>query len=262
MNRLDVLISTHGSGCLDRIVRMNLPQVEGVGYLVSCQCAPAEIPAALLRGDIRVVFTPSKGLSTNRNNALADARADYALLCDDDVSVNPDGCRRVIEIFDSNPDVDVAAFIVEFPVKKVYPPAEHDLWQPYKGYDVSSVEIGFRLKSVRDKNLGFNPLWGIGAPKLGCGEEAMFLWSAKRSGLCGRFFPVVVGSHPFESTGGRSEPAVLRANGAYIFLAYPLTAVPRLVLKARRMPAGFFRNLRYLLSGARYALFHRRELLS
>lgn len=262
MNRLEVLICTHGAGCLDRIVRMNLPQVRGVGYLVSCQCEPTVIPESLRRGDIRVVFTPSKGLSANRNNAIAHARADYALLCDDDVSVNPDGYRRVIEIFDSNPDVDVAAFMVDFSMTKVYPPAEHDLWQPYKGYDVCSVEIGFRLKSVRDKNMGFNPLWGIGAPKLGCGEEAMFLWAAKRSGLRGRFFPVVIGSHPFESTGGRSEPAVLRAHGAYIFLAYPLTVVPRLILKARRMPAGFFRNLHHLLCGARYALFHRRELLS
>lgn len=262
MTRLEVLICTYGADGLERVARMNLAPTEGVGYLISCQSGEMPVPEVLLRPDIRIVFTPTKGLSNNRNNAIMHAKADYALLCDDDMVMYPERYKEIIRVFDDDPSVDVAALMVDFPENKIYPPTEHDLWVAYKGYDVCSVEIAFRLKSVRDKNLRFNPLWGIGAPRLGCGEEGIFLLAAKRAQLAGKFFPIVIGAHPQESTGERSAPAVLRAHGAYISLAYPFSALPRILLKAKRMPSGFMVNLRHLSAGALYALLHRRSLLS
>ncbi len=262
MKRLEVLICTHGGDGLERVATMNLAQVDGVGYLVSCQSTERPLPDSLRRQDIRVVFSPTRGLSLNRNNALANADADYVLLCDDDIDVYPESYPRIIEAFDRNTDLDIATFMVDFSGGRVYPPGECDLWSPFKNYNVCSVEIAFRLKSLKDKNLWFNSLWGIGAPMLGAGEESVFLLKAKDAGLKGRFFPVRIGSHPSESTGSLVVPSVLRAGGAYIFLAYPATALLRIMLKAWRSRQGFVRNLRYLLEGALYALFHRRELLS
>ncbi len=262
MKRLEILICTYGPEGLERVGHMNLAPVEGVGYLVSCQHHEMPVPESLRRQDIRVVFSSTKGLSRNRNNALLNADAEYVMLCDDDVVIYPESYPRVIEAFDNNPDVDIAAFMVDFPGGKVYPPYEHDIWHPFRNHIVCSVEIAFRTDKVRLNGLQFNPLWGIGAPLLGAGEESVFLLKAKGLGMKGRFFPIFVGAHPSESTGDRAVPPVLRANGAYIFFAYPVTALPRIVLKAWRTRPGFFRNLKYLVSGALYALVHRRELLS
>lgn len=262
MGRLDVLICTYGSHGLERVASMGLREVDGVEYVVSCQSEEMPLPEALRRPYINVAFTPSRGLSHNRNNALLHARAEYALLCDDDVVLYPESLISLIDAFDRNPDIDIAAFKVDFSAGKIYPPDEHDIWQPFKGYDICSVEIAFRMRSVKEAGLRFNPLWGIGAPRLGCGEESVFLLMAKKAGLRGRFFPLVIGAHPSESSGDRSSPGVLRANGAYICLEYPVTAIPRLVLKAWRMPKGFLRNLFYLAWGGVHALVHRRKLLS
>lgn len=262
MSRLDVLISTHGREGLERVVAMNLKETDCVRYVISCQSDVVSLPVSLVRDDIKVVFTSSKGLSNNRNNALIHAEADYALLCDDDVTLYPEGLIDIISSFDRNPDIDIATFMVNFPDGKVYPLAEHDIWQPYKGYDICSVEIALRMKSVREYHLSFNPLWGIGAPRLGCCEESVFLLMAKKAGLNGRFFPFCIGAHPSGSTGDRPEPAVLRAQGAYICLEYPVTALPRLLLKAFRMPSRFLHNLWHLTCGGFYGVLNRRSLLS
>ncbi len=262
MTRLEVLICTYGPEGLSRVSAMNLVPADGVGYLISCQSMEMPVPEALRRPDIRVVFSPTRGLSNNRNNALDHATADYALLCDDDIITRAEAYPEIIKAFDENSDMDIATFMIDFPEKKVYPPCGQDLWKPFKGYEACSVEIAFRVKSVKEKNLRFNPMWGIGAPRLGSGEEAIFLLMAKMAGLQGQFIPIVIGAHPYESTGERSEPAVLRAHGAYIRLVHPVTALPRLLLKARRMPSGFFRNLRHLAEGALYASRHKSELLS
>lgn len=262
MRRLDVLICTYGREGLDKVATMNLKEMEEVRYVVSCQSEVMRLPEALRRPYIKVVFTPSRGLSDNRNNALLHADAEYALLCDDDVILYADRYKAVIHAFDENPQVDIATFRIDFPGGKLYPGGEHDIWYPYKGYNICSVEIAFRVRSVRNKNLCFNSMWGIGAPRLTCGEESVFLLMAKKAGLKGRFFPVTIGAHPSDSSGDRSEPGVLRAHGAYICLVYHFTALPRLVLKAWRMPSGFFCNLRYLVSGGIYALLNRRKLLS
>lgn len=262
MSCLDVLICTHGREGLERIVAMNLIEMDYVRYVVSCQSEVVSLPVSLVRDDIKVVFTSTKGLSNNRNNALTHANADYALLCDDDLTLYPDRLIDIISTFDRNPDIDIATFMVNFPEGKVYPSDEHDIWQPYKDYDICSVEIALRMKSVKENNLSFNPLWGIGAPRLGCGEESVFLLMAKKAGLNGRFFPLCIGAHPSGSTGDRPEPAVLCAQGAYICLEYPITALPRLLLKAFRMPSGFLHNLWYLTCGGFYGVLNRRSLLS
>lgn len=262
MSRLDVLICTYGREGLDRVASMNLREVSDVNYVVSCQSEPQTLPEALRRSYVKVVFTQSKGLSLNRNNAIMHSESEYALLCDDDVDIHSDNLKKIIDVFDRNPDVDIATFMVDFPGGKVYTPKKHDIWKPYKGYNICSVEIAFRVRSVKEKNLWFNPLWGIGAPKLGCGEELVFLQMARKAGLKGIFFPIVIGAHPSESTGERSDPAVLRAHGAYICLEYPATAIPRIFLKAYRMPSGFMRNIFYLIGGGVYGLKYRHKLMS
>lgn len=265
--KLDVMICTCGVNGLERVAAMNLPAVDGVRYLVSSQSAPRGIPAALMREDVVVRFSDTRGLSNNRNVALSMVTAPYALVADDDLKFRPDGLSAIIDIFEGNQDVDIATFRCVYPFEKVYPQAEHDLACNYRNYYLTSFEIAIRTDAVRRSRLAFTPLMGIGAPYLHSGEENMFVLSALRSGLHGRFFPVTIVEHPDMPTGEREmvSAGVLRAQGAYISQAFGLTIVPRVLLKAWRSghdtPARFLRNLLYISQGTLYGMRHGRELM-
>lgn len=263
MIKLQVLISTHSAKGLEQVASQSLPPVDGVEYLVSCQSEPVDIPAALRRNDVKVVFTPSTGLSHNRNNALRCATAPVALIADNDLRFYPDGLKGVIEAFEAHPEVDIAAFRIDSRSPRVYPPAEHDLFEPYRNYWPCSAELAVRPGSLRDNGIWFNPEMGLGSPKMHSGEESLLLLVAKRRGLMGRFFPITVCEHPEASTGSarQSSPGVLRAEGAIIALTYPATALPRILLKAHRTRGNTARNALHLLKGAAYAAAHRRRLL-
>lgn len=265
--KLDVMICTCGDTGLEKVAAMNLPAVEGVRYLVSCQSAPRRLPDSLIRGDVEVRFSDTRGLSNNRNEALSMVTAPYALVADDDLKYRPEGLSAIIDIFESNHDVDIATFRCVYPFDKVYPQGEHDLTCNYRNYYLTSFEIAVRTDAVRRCRLAFTPLMGIGAPYLHSGEENMFVLSGLRSGLRGRFFPVTIAEHPDVPTGEREilSAGVLRAQGAYISQAFGLTIVPRIVLKAWRSghdtPLRFLRNLMYVTQGTLYGMRHGRQLM-
>ncbi len=265
--KLDVMICTCGDKGLEKVAAMNLPAVDGVRYLVSCQSTPCRLPDTLIREDIEVRYSDTRGLSNNRNEALSMVTAPYALIADDDLKFRPEGLSSIIDIFERNHDVDVATFRCVYPFEKVYPPGQHDLARNYRNYYLTSFEIALRTDAVRRCRLAFTPLMGIGAPYLHSGEENMFVLSALRSGLCGRFFPVTIAEHPGVPTGEReiASAGVLRAQGAYISQAFGLTIVPRIVLKAWRSghdtPVRFMRNLMYVTEGAIYGMRHGRALM-
>lgn len=243
--KCQVLICTFKS--LDRVAAMPLPQVEGVGYLISCQSEPMPVPSSLQRPDVEVHFNPTKGLSNNRNVALGLATAPFVLIADDDLIYNADGLRAAINAYEANPDVDLFFFRYDSPEKKIYPLAETDLSKEFRGYNPSSVEIGLRMPTP----LRFNPAFGIGAPLFASGEEAMLLLDARDRGLGIRFFPVTLCTHPAPTTSAkaRTTPGVLMAEGAVIRRRFPATSLLRLMLKAWRTPARFFPTLRLLLKG-------------
>lgn len=250
--KCQVLISTYRS--LDKAAAMGLPHVEGVHYLISCQSEPMPIPDTLQRPDVEVHFSPTKGLSNNRNAALDLATAPFVLIADDDLEYSAEGLSKALAAFESNPGVDLFFFRYDGPAAKLYPPVETDLRKEYKGYNPSSIEIGMRMPSP----LRFDPAFGIGAPRFGSGEEAMLLLDARAHGLNIRFFPITLCRHRDMTTGIRAQasPAVLRAEGAVIRRRYPATSLLRLPLKAMRTPGNPLRHLRYLLAG--WLLFCRR----
>lgn len=256
--RLEVLIATFGAAGLRRVATMTLPRVDGVAYVVACQNPEGRgealpLPEALAgRGDVRVAFTASRGLSVNRNDLLDMAAAPLVLIADDDLHYTESGLRAVVEAFDSHPDVDIAAFRYEGATGKVYPDAETDLGRRVKGYYVGSIEIAMRLQAVRRAGVRFNPLLGIGAPYAGCGEEVRFVDDALRAGLRGRFFPVTIVSHPHESTGLRPSLAMYRGKGVTIYSHYRLTWPLRIVLEGWR--ARSVRAALAMAGGAFYAM--------
>lgn len=257
MLTLDVLICTFTPGGIRRVADMNLPRVEGVRYIVSWQeHGDAEVPASLEeRIDVGVFRLGQKGLSANRNNAIEQSTADIYLIADDDLRYTPAQLEAVRRVFEEDPTLDYASFMYEGEGGKTYPAEECDLTRRLpKGFYQTSFEIAVRRRGLAAQ-LRFPVAFGLGSPWLHAAEEEMFLLTARRLRLNCRFFPTVITSHCGPTTGNRviTDPCVLRAWGAYMYFAYPLTFPARIVVKARRLgqsgQAAFGTALREMLRG-------------
>lgn len=261
MLTLDVLIATHTPEGIVRVADMNLPVVDGVRYIVSWQeHRDVPVPPALAeRADIMIDRFGQRGLGFNRNNAIELSTADIYLIADDDLRYTPAQLQSVRRVFEENPDVDYASFMYDG-ADKAYPATGCRLGRRLpKGFYQTTFEVAVRRRG-RAASLRFHPAFGPGSISLHAAEDEMFLLTARRMGLNCRFFPIVITSHEGLTTGRRviTDPGVLRAFGAFIYLSYPLTFLPRLPLKAWRLSrarqARFSTALVEMLKGVAYAV--------
>lgn len=262
--RLSVLIATCRPAGIERVVAMDVPEVDRVHYWVSWQMHEnLPVPEPLLsRKDVTVLRSDSVGLSNNRNNLLENATGDAFLIADDDLRYTSAQLVDVIRTFDENPDLEYASFMFTGADAKVYPSYACPLWPVPKNFSQTSFEVAIRNNS-RTARLRYNPFFGLGAPVLRSGEDELLLLSAIRLGLNCRFFPIVITHHEGLTTGNRkiTDNGVLKASGAVIAVQYPFTAFLRIPLKAYRLhksgQASFLRSLRYMVYGVYYLLRHR-----
>lgn len=249
---LEVLVCTRGTDGIRRVAAMELPVVERVRYLVSWQDAGTEVPLELCRDDVRVVVSPTTGLSNNRNDAFAASTAPLLLLADDDLTYTAAGLLSVIDVMESHPDVDFATFKHSGGDHKWFPDQEFDLSQTVKGYYVTSFEMVVRRTMVTgDRALVFDPRFGVGAKRFHAAEEELFVMDAMKAGYRGRFFPVEIVAHDGLTTGSRPMTCgVLEAQGAFIGERHPWwSALPRLgVVAWRHYKAGRYHLMPALLN--------------
>ena len=280
---LEVLIASFGKEGLERLSRLTPPEIPGVRWLVSSQIPDGNfppIPENLRRQDIYVKFSLSKGLAHNRNLLLDMAEAPLCMLADDDLIFSPDGLLKIIQTFDNHPDISIAAFkyktlptpdrhtpdlFLPTFTEKPYPSTPFSLHRPAKGFYITTFETVFRRTDIASKNIRFNENFGINAP-YPCGEDTLFLHDCLTAGLKGSFFPIHIATHLGSTTGTRemAKPAILRTQGLLIPLQYPVSALPRLFLKAWRSSRESSRSvlscLFYLLKGWMDFIFYRKKL--
>ncbi len=260
--KLQVLICTFGEriGSLDAA---RLPEIEGVGYLISWQNPEGVEAERPVRKDIEIHEFADRGISRNRNHAFDAATAPYLLVSDDDLIYNDKEIRRLVEAFDINKTADIILLRSRHPGDKFYPdipgrfPAETD------GYFPMSIEIALRRSALEEYGLRFTELAGIGAPYLGCGEEEFFMHRALKSGAICRYFPIEIAEHTGQTTSTRNAltAPVLRAKGAVIrHLRGSFTAATRYPVEAWRSPAPFLKALWHYWEGFFYSLKYKDEL--
>ena len=265
---LQWLISTYGNG-IRKVENLLLYPELGNTYLVSHQDpneAFKELPEKLHRNDVQVFVQKDTGLSKNRNNAIRHASADVLVIADDDIGLNPSYPMHILRAFKKHPEIDVACFQIRTPIDqqdyKKYPKKAKRLTRLTQLKAVSSIEIAFRRKSIREKRIWFDERFGLGTAA-NCGEEFLFLAECLRKGLTIMFFPVYIVEHPFESSAnGRSfyEEKRLFSTGAQNYVLYGnLAYVRNLFAALRRYPtyrkAGvtFKQFLKFKNDGCNYA---------
>ncbi|MDE6754642.1 MAG: glycosyltransferase family 2 protein [Muribaculaceae bacterium] len=282
---LDVLIASFGKEGLERLARLNIPKIDGVRWIISSQIPDKRyppVPEQLQRPDILINFSDSEGLALNRNILLEIAEAPLCLIADDDQIFSPEGIRKIIESFNQNPSLSVAAFkynslpgkyrdypftrISDEPIfEKDYPDYSFPLDRPVRNFYISAIEIAFRLDDIKKHRIRFNERFGIKA-EYPCGEDSIFLHDCLNAGMKGKFFPILIATHLGSSTGSRKvgDPGILRAQGVLIPLLYPASGFPRVILKAwrssRSSEASFFFCLRHTMLGWIDFHIHKSEL--
>lgn len=140
--------------------------------------------------NIKFINSKERGLSRSRNLAIKNATADICLLADDDLEYINEYSEIVLKAFKENPYYDIITFQVEGKNKKFknYPIKEKKL-NYITSLKVSSVEIAFRLKSIRERNIRFNEMLGTGS-KYCMGEENAFIYECIKNGLKIKYIPI------------------------------------------------------------------------
>ncbi len=140
-----------------------------------------------------IVFVESseRGLSKSRNMALENASADICILCDNDVCYVKGYERMILSAYEKHQDADVIVFYIERKEKPVPNFKNEKRMGYYSVLKIFSPEISFRRKSIRDKGISFDPLFGAGA-KYTLGEENIFLYDCLKKGLKLYYIPLKI----------------------------------------------------------------------
>ena len=202
---IQLLISTLNEGIL-KVGAIILPQMEDISYLISHQCTSEDVPVVpqeLMRNDITIVRMEKGGLSVNRNNCLRHATGDVVVILDDDVRLKPEYIAAIRNIFSNNYVEISCCKIRTFPGEpdyKEYPEKHFQLTNLQQIKAISSIEIAFRLNSVRSKGIWFDERFGLGT-SLKSGEEMLFLYECLKRGISIHYFPEYTVEHHYQSSG-------------------------------------------------------------
>ncbi|MBR3324851.1 MAG: glycosyltransferase family 2 protein [Clostridia bacterium] len=114
------------------------------------------------------------GLSNSRNRGLEHSTEEILILCDDDVVYNEDYEKNIVNEFISNPKADVIYFNVNSPYRKYRIIKKRKRLHIYNSLNYASCNIAFRRKSIENKNIKFNNMFGPNA-KWENGSDTIFI---------------------------------------------------------------------------------------
>lgn len=243
MADIQILIAAFGPDAIERISALHHAVYPGVEYLVSWQNYDRNrIPESIAdRQDFKIHFENSTGLCNNRNALLHNASADIVAIADDDLIYEVSHIKNLIEGFKKNPDCHFLTFRYasdKFP--KTYPPETFDITRPPKGYFVTSMELAFNLKKIREDYKGelpqFDPAFGVNGSLFPCGEEDILIHSMLRRGMKGRFIPADICINTDSTTAERigNSRQFIETKGAVMRIVKPSTRYLRMLTHAWR----------------------------
>ncbi|MBQ7742415.1 MAG: glycosyltransferase family 2 protein [Bacteroidaceae bacterium] len=184
---INILISTIGER-IKRVPNVAMPPCEGVTYIVSHQTDGSHpVPPELTnRSDVTLTTIAGRGLSANRNNAIAHATADICIIADDDCMYDQQCLKTITDSYSKYPKADIICFTAQDydsqPLRH-YPAEDMPYLQAVEqGYYPASIQITFRRHSVAG-HIVFNTNFGLGSALLCAGEEEVFIADALQAGL-------------------------------------------------------------------------------
>lgn len=228
MKTVDILICTLDEGIYSAQNVVG-ERRDNIKYIISWQrlsSTQIEVPEKFInRDDVFIYELSGKGLSRNRNNALRYAESDICFIADDDVEYDFDKLQELVNYYESNPEIDLITFKYRTKCNgKQYPVGSFDLRNKPNNFNISSIEISFKRKSVQGR-IFFNELLGLGSPKAGAGEDDIFILDCLDSGLKCCYLPITVVTHNDSTTGVRDggKERVIFSRGILTRIMHPRT---------------------------------------
>jgi len=224
---IDILIATLNDG-IENISDIFLEPQDSLTYKVSHQITNDKDYRQIYkkyanRQDVKIVVHYTKGLSKNRNYLLEISNADIGVIMDDDIKLIPNIYEVLFNAFISNPQADIITFQTSqtnntYNRDKKYSPI------PYKHTlksiaSVSSIEIAFKVDTIRQHNLYFDERFGLGSI-YPMGEEFIWLSDAYNKKLFLAYEPQIISFHNTQSSGFSLQKEVLIARGAVYFRVF------------------------------------------
>jgi len=195
----------------------NIKFLNSVKNLVIVQ-NPDGTSAPSFSGDIKVVELQNKGVAKSRNEAIANTNTEYLLFGDDDIEFYESGIESAINVFNSDPQISILlmqAVDEEGKLRKSYPTNSHAL-KLTNSAKAATYEMMIRVSDIKAAGIKFDENFGAGATNY-LGDEYIFIADLLRSGLKGKFEPIVIAKHPTESSGSLRNSAVDRKARAKVF---------------------------------------------
>lgn len=168
--------------------------------------------------EINVLELQSRGVAKSRNAAISNTKTKYLLFGDDDIEFNEKGIATAINYLNSNPQISILlmqAVDETGKLRKSYPAKSHSL-KLTNSAKAATYEMMIRVSDIKSAGIKFDENFGAGAANY-LGDEYIFIADAIRSGLKGRFEPIVIAMHPTESSGSLRKSTSDRSARAKVF---------------------------------------------
>ncbi|TCN57476.1 glycosyl transferase family 2 [Flavobacterium circumlabens] len=154
---------------------------------------------------VRVINSTEKGLSKSRNTAIQNASKKICLISDDDVVFAENFRKDILLAFQNQEKADIITFNHQR-IGAVQPQKKWDSAFRHTSktiWNVSSIEIAFKVEEIKKKNITFDTNFGLGS-FFETAEEFLFLKAVLNQKGNVYFSPEIIVSHP-EFSSGKNE---------------------------------------------------------
>ena len=195
----------------------NIKFLTSVNNLVIVQ-NPDSISLPNFPAEVQIVELHNRGVAKSRNAAIANTDTEYLLFGDDDIAFSETGIASAINYLNANPSISILlmqAADETGKLRKHYPAHSHQL-KLTNSAKAATYEMIIRTAAIKTAGIKFDENFGAGATNY-LGDEYIFIADALRAGLKGQFEPIVIATHPSESSGSLRNSAIDRSARAKVF---------------------------------------------
>jgi glycosyltransferase involved in cell wall biosynthesis len=212
---------------------------------------PKETSYTLEERSAKLVELRNIGVAKSRNAALERASGEYLLFGDDDILFDETGISEAITYLEQNRDCSIVlaqARDNSGALRKDY----FQKVQPLRltnSARAATYELIVRVDAVRENGVKFDENFGAGVTNY-LGDEYIFIADALRSGLKGVHLPVVIATHPIESSASKwGTVEDLRVRGKIFSRVFGWRAPifrAAFLLKTKNPNPGFKKSLQFI----------------
>ena len=161
------------------------------GFVIMDGKARGGTDSGIFEQGIDIIERNEIGLSKSRNLAMASARDDICIFCDNDVRYVDDAPEIISDAFSRYPDAGIICFFIERPVRHSPVRTTEGLMSKKDMMRIFSPEMAIRRSLIG--SLRFDENFGAGA-EYKMGEENIFLFEAARQSIKRIYIPVKIAS--------------------------------------------------------------------